>query len=69
MQGAVGNAIRDAILKFGIHTVLQRAVSVVQDPVLRLRGDLGLRVASYTHGGVLPSKGRIGVAMRRGGTA
>ena len=60
MQGTVGSAIRDAIAKLGENVVLQRAVSVVHDPVPRLRGDLGLRVASYTHGGVLPSQGRIG---------
>ncbi|KAF8492742.1 elongation factor TS-domain-containing protein [Russula emetica] len=60
MQGTVGNAIRDAIAKLGENIVLQRAVSVVHDPVPRLRGDLGLRVASYTHGGVSPSQGRIG---------
>jgi elongation factor Ts len=59
-QGTVGNAIRDAIAKLGENIVLQRAVSVVHDPVPRLRGDLGLRVASYTHGGVSPSRGRIG---------
>lgn len=61
MQGTVGNAIRDAIAKLGENIVLQRAVSVVHDPVPRVRGDLGLRVASYTHGGVSPSQGgRIG---------
>ena len=60
MQGTVGNAIRDAIAKLGENIVLKRAVSVVHDPVPRLRGDLGLRVASYTHGGVSPSQGRIG---------
>ncbi len=60
MQGTVGNAIRDAIAKLGENIVLQRAVSVVHDPVPRLRGDLGLRVASYTHGGMSPSQGRIG---------
>lgn len=60
MHGTVGNAIRDAIAKLGENIVLQRAVSVVHDPVPRLRGDLGLRVASYTHGGVSPSQGRIG---------
>ncbi len=60
MQGTVGNAIRDAIAKLGENIVLRRAVSVVHDPVPRLRGDLGLRVASYTHGGVSPSQGRIG---------
>lgn len=60
MQGTVGNAIRDAVAKLGENIVLKRAVSVVHDPVPRLRGDLGLRVASYTHGGVLPSQGRIG---------
>jgi elongation factor Ts len=60
MQGTVGHAIRDAIAKLGENIVLQRAVSVVHDPVPRLRGDLGLRVASYTHGGVSPSQGRIG---------
>ena len=59
-QGTVGNAIRDAIAKLGENIVLQRAVSVVHDPVPRLRGDLGLRVASYTHGGVSSSQGRIG---------
>jgi elongation factor Ts len=59
-NGTVGNAIRDAIAKLGENIVLQRAVSVVHDPVPRLRGDLGLRVASYTHGGVSPSQGRIG---------
>jgi len=32
----------------------------VHDPVPRVRADLGLRLASYTHGGVLPSQGRIG---------
>lgn len=60
MQGTVGNAIRDAIAKLGENIVLQRAASVVHDPVPRLRGDLGLRVASYTHGGVSASQGRIG---------
>jgi len=60
MEGTVGNAIRDAIAKLGENIVLQRAVSVVHDPVPRLRGDLGLRVAWYTHGGVSPSQGRIG---------
>ena len=61
MQGTVGNAIRDAIAKLGENIVLKRAASVVHDPVPRLRGDLGLRVASYTHGGVSPSQGgRIG---------
>jgi len=60
VQGTVGNAIRDAIAKLGENIVLQRAASVVHDPVPRLRGDLGLRVASYTHGGVSPSQGRIG---------
>ena len=59
-QGTVGNAIRDAIAKLGENIVLQRAASVVHDPVPRLRGDLGLLVASYTHGGVSPSQGRIG---------
>lgn len=56
----VGSAIRDAIAKLGENIVLQRAASVVHDPVPRARPDLGLRVASYTHGGVLPSQGRIG---------
>src|SRR5258708_1450977 len=56
MQGTVGNAIRDAIAKLGENIVLQRAVSVVHDPVHRLRADLGLRVASYTHGGMSPSQ-------------
>ena len=60
VQGTVGSAIRDAIAKLGENIVLQRAVCAVHDPVPRLRGDLGLRVASYTHGGVLPSQGRIG---------
>ncbi|KAF8481692.1 hypothetical protein DFH94DRAFT_666180 [Russula ochroleuca] len=60
MQGTVGSAIRDAIAKLGENIVLQRAATVVHDPVPRLRGDLGLRVASYTHGVVLPSQGRIG---------
>jgi elongation factor Ts len=60
VQGTVGSAIRDAIAKLGENIVLQRAVSVVHDPVSRLRGDLGLRVASYTHGGVSSSQGRIG---------
>jgi elongation factor Ts len=59
-RGTVGSAIRDAIAKLGENIVLQRAVSVVHDPVSRLRGDLGLRVAPYTHGGVSPSQGRIG---------
>jgi hypothetical protein len=60
MQGTVGNAIRDAIAKLGENIVLQSAVSVVHDPVPRLREDLGLRVAWYTHGGVSPSRGHIG---------
>ena len=65
--GTVGNAIRDTIAKLGENVVLKRAVSVVHDPVPRTRRDLGLRVASYAHGGVvlptLPpstSQGRIG---------
>jgi len=58
--GSVGSAIRDAIAKLGENIVLQRAVSVVHDPVPRTRSDLGLRVASYTHGGVHPAQGRIG---------
>jgi elongation factor Ts len=32
----------------------------VHDPVPHLHGDLGLRVTSYTHGGVSSSQGRIG---------
>jgi elongation factor Ts len=60
VPGTVGSAIRDAIAKLGENIVLQRAVSVVHEPVPRLRGDLGLRVVSYTHGGVMPSQGRIG---------
>ena len=60
MPGTVGSAIRDAIAKLGENIVLQRAVSVVHEPVPRLRGDLGLRVVSYAHGGVMPSQGRIG---------
>jgi elongation factor Ts len=59
-QGTVGRAIRDAIAKLGENIVLQRAVTVVHEPVPRVRGDLGLRVASYTHGGMLPTQGRIG---------
>jgi elongation factor Ts len=59
-QGTVGRAIRDAIAKLGENIVLQRAVTVVHEPVPRGRGDLGLRVASYTHGGMLPTQGRIG---------
>jgi len=58
--GSVGSAIRDAIAKLGENIVLQRAVSVVHDPVPRTRSDLGLRVVSYTHGGVHPAQGRIG---------
>jgi elongation factor Ts len=65
--GTVGSAIRDAIAKLGENVVLKRAVSVVHDPVPRMRADLGLRIASYVHGGVvsptLPqstSQGRIG---------
>ncbi|KAH9973231.1 hypothetical protein BGW80DRAFT_1437263 [Lactifluus volemus] len=46
--GTVGNAIRDAIAKLG----------EISFP--RVRGDLGLRVTSYTHGGVVPTQGRIG---------
>ncbi|KAI0299844.1 hypothetical protein BC826DRAFT_993687 [Russula brevipes] len=56
----VGSAIREAVAKLGENIVLQRAVSVVHDPVPRARADLGLRVASYTHGGLLASQGRIG---------
>jgi elongation factor Ts len=63
----VGSAIRDAIAKLGENVVLQRAVSVAHDPVSRTRADLGLRVVSYTHGGVAStspshshSQGRIG---------
>ena len=68
----VGSAIRDAIAKLGENIVLQRALSVVHDPVLTRGGgscgDLfGLRLASYAHGGVEPSssasvsqQGRIG---------
>ncbi|KAI9449844.1 hypothetical protein F5148DRAFT_619884 [Russula earlei] len=59
--GTVGSAIRDAIAKVGENIVLQRAVSVVHDPIPRARADLGLRVASYTHGGVEPAQGgRVG---------
>ena len=65
--GTVGSAIRDAIAKLGENVVLKRAVSVVHDPVPRTRADLGMRIASYTHGGVvspaLPqstSQGHIG---------
>jgi elongation factor Ts len=56
----VGNAIRDAIAKLGENIVLQRVLTVAQEPVPRVRGDLGLRVTSYTHGGVVPTQGRIG---------
>jgi len=65
--GTVRSAIRDAIAKLGENVVLKRAASVVHDPVPRMRADLGLRIASYAHGGVasptLPpstSQGRIG---------
>jgi elongation factor Ts len=61
MMTTVGSAIREAVAKLGENIVLQRAVSVVHDPVApRARADLGLRVASYTHGGLLASQGRIG---------
>ena len=56
----LGTQYGDAIAKLGENIVLQRSVSGVHDPVPRLRVDLGLYVASYTHGGVLPSWGCIG---------
>ncbi|KAI9507790.1 hypothetical protein F5148DRAFT_1276063 [Russula earlei] len=59
--GTVGRAIRDAIAEVGENIMLQRAVSVVHDPIPRAHADLGLCVASYTHGGVEHAQsGRIG---------
>ena len=61
MQGTIEIAIRHAIAMLGKSIVLQRAVmvSVAHDPVPRLRGELGLCVAAYEHGGVSPLCGAV----------
>ncbi|KAA1468126.1 hypothetical protein DENSPDRAFT_833329 [Dentipellis sp. KUC8613] len=57
----VASAIRDHIAKLGEKISLKRATAVAHDPFPSTQPSLGLRVASYTHGGVsLPSQGRIG---------
>jgi translation elongation factor EF-Ts len=69
----VGSAIHDAIAKLGENIILQRAMSVVHNPVPHMHMDVGLHIVSYVHGGVaslvlsLPpsiSQGRIGGAHK-----
>lgn len=60
-QATVATAIRDTIAKLGEKISLKRAIAVTHNPLPRTQQSLGLRLASYTHGGVnLPSQGRIG---------
>ncbi|THG94581.1 hypothetical protein EW026_g6924 [Hermanssonia centrifuga] len=57
-QSTVASAIRELVTKVGEKISLRRAATVVQDPLPR---ELGLRVATYSHGSVnIPSQGRIG---------
>ncbi|KAF9469822.1 elongation factor TS-domain-containing protein [Collybia nuda] len=59
-SGTVGSSIRDMIAKVGEKISLRRAVSLVESPP-QTHGNVGLRLASYSHGSVsIPSQGRIG---------
>ena len=65
-HGTVADAIRAAIAKLGENIVLQRAATVVHEPVPPARSELGLRIAAYAHGhGGTPlppsqAQGRVG---------
>ncbi|KDQ63235.1 hypothetical protein JAAARDRAFT_202716 [Jaapia argillacea MUCL 33604] len=60
-QSTVSSAIRDAIAKVGENISLKRAVTIASQRLSPTESNIGLRVASYVHGGVnLPSQGRIG---------
>lgn len=61
-HATVGTAIRDTIAKVGEKVSLKRAITAVQQPVPpKFASTLGLRLGSYTHGGInMPSQGRIG---------
>ncbi|VDC05794.1 unnamed protein product [Peniophora sp. CBMAI 1063] len=55
---AVGDAIKETIAKTGELIVLRRAAAVAHGPLNPGQSPLGLRVASYAHGGATPATGR-----------
>ncbi|KZV70998.1 hypothetical protein PENSPDRAFT_651027 [Peniophora sp. CONT] len=55
---AVGDAIKETIAKTGELIVLRRAAAVAHGPFNPGQSPIGLRVASYAHGGATSSVGR-----------
>ncbi|KAI0275199.1 hypothetical protein BC834DRAFT_840093 [Gloeopeniophorella convolvens] len=58
-QQSVVEAIHGAMAKLGEKIVLKRAAAVALPPVPRMQRELGLRIATHAHGGVLPGQGRV----------